>query len=410
MLRSEWDELYARYRLLEERCIRLEKLVLQLHPELTENPPYEAGAAHPATVSSLAAQRPVPARLHPLAGSSISGSGANPRAGNQHITPNTPLSALPGPGPSPRHGPSPVIPSHTVSSSVGAENSASSRSGSAPPPLHPTAQTAVPHLPTHSDRRTSASGSRASFSAASESPVLHQVSETARGRPFTAPSPHSYAFRPPPPPPENPPAHLPPRSHGGFTTQSRSTTVPQSSSLSSPRMYATRASGRSYPSPLSAVSTSRHMPSDNGSPESTHEESEGRYSSRYSRDTAYERSSMESERPEPEFRRRDTESKNGEAQTSLADDALRHRHNRSASFTYPTRSTFKRKTEELSTALHPKLQHSHSDGSVSPCSRFQSPEIPAPNPQKRPRLDSLHLSIPSCGSASEASPQALAVH
>ena len=130
MLRSEWDELYARYRLLEERCIRLEKLVLQLHPELTENPPYEAGAAHPATVSSLAAQRPVPARLHPLAGSSISGSGANPRAGNQHITPNTPLSALPGPGPSPRHGPSPVIPSYTVSSSVGAENSASSRSGS----------------------------------------------------------------------------------------------------------------------------------------------------------------------------------------------------------------------------------------------------------------------------------------
>ncbi|KAL5492057.1 hypothetical protein ACEPAI_3504 [Sanghuangporus weigelae] len=410
--RSEWDELYTRYRMLEDRCIRLEKLVVQLHPELTE---YEAGAGYSITVSSSTTQRPVPSRLHPLAGSAIPGPGADSRGGNQHIIPNTPLSALPGPGPGPRHGPGSAIPAPPVGSSIGADNSASSRSGSAPPPVHPTAQTAVPHLPTRSDRRTSASGSRASFSAASERPVLHQVSEAARGRPFTAPSPHSYTFRPPPPPPENPPSHLLPRSHSGFT-QGRSSAVPESSSTSSPRMYATRPSGRSYPSPLSAVSTGRHMPSDKGSPESTHEEPEGRYSSRYSRDTAHERS-MEFERPDPDLRRRDTESKNEEAQTSEADDALRLRHNRSASLAYQTRRSFlsnRFTTDEISVSassftFQPKLKYARSDGSVSPSPRFQSPEVP-PNPQKRPRLDSLYLNVPSCGSVSETSPPALAVH
>ncbi|EJD07211.1 uncharacterized protein FOMMEDRAFT_15938 [Fomitiporia mediterranea MF3/22] len=403
--RSEWDDLYARYRLLEERCIRLEKLVVQMHPEITENSPYEIVTGNSATIHSPTAPRPtaISTRAYALAGPGTSGAGASSSAVNQRVTPSTPLSALPGPGPSPRSGPGAGVPALPVGSNTGAESSLSARSGSAPPPMLATPHSAGPsHPPPHPDRRTSASALHASFPAVSERTVpSYQVtsSETAplaRVRPLTAPSPRSYSYPPPPPLSEEIPGYLPSRSHGS-SLRGRPSAAPEPTSVSSSRIHTARTSARPYPSPLSSAGGGRQIYSDDAAAEL---EMDMRYARHFEREHRHGRD-ISYERPVPAPQRRSPESKNGEAQTFEAGDALRQRW--SASPALDSRSPFLSReplppapgpapftTRSLLTHANPV--YAHSDDSTPSSSRIGSPETP---PRKRARHGSLYLNIPS---------------
>ncbi|KAI5118748.1 hypothetical protein M0805_008148 [Coniferiporia weirii] len=416
--RTEWDELYSRYRLLEDRCMRLEHLIMQQHSEYAVHSPYDAISGHAAGHSSLASPtgpRSTSLRAYPLTGPGVTG------ASQPRTTPNTTPNTLPAPGK--------AVSTHGISTGTDTEASASSaRSGSAPPPPPATTQPAHAHPPQSSDRRTCASGLHGSPSAASERPptLHHQVPGPQRVPPLTDPTPRSYTF-PPPPPPVAAAAGAAaargsqsPRRHGGSPTASPNTPqVPKRHSSPLSSQGNAHLARQGVPSRVDAGPGTEH----------TNVHPNSRFVGQHPHQHAYSPAQQQQQQqqrtvprglqlPSP-TRSREAFPKNGGAQTSEAGNVLRRKRSSAsprddgeAVHAHTSLKLWSDPGSPVSVPRPASRQDSRDiDADTTDCPRSDAEAVESAAPSvKRARRSSLYLSIPPSSGKAATPPPVLVMH